>query len=219
MPQLKSVAVPNLPFGGVDYTKNYQDQYSNVLRLYFNQLTNNLNNVTNTLGGQYISNPFIAALCSYSLYATADNTPTIVEWDSATNINGFTLNANNTATANVSGIFKITYSAQLANNDNAPHFATFWLRLNGVDVPGSTTIFSLQARQSASVWDYRCGYSEVVFPMEAGDTVGLWWGTDQAAVSGGANGIYIFADTAQTTPMPRPSVPSMIGSITFVSAM
>jgi hypothetical protein len=212
-------SAPVLPIAPTEYEQRQQDQYTNVLRLYFNQLSGTLSSLTGPQGGQYISNPFIGANCSYPLYATANNTPTIIEWDGTTGINGFTLNNDNTATASFSGVYKITFSAQLANNANAPHFAVFWLRLNGVDVPGSTTIFSLQARQSASVWDYRCGYSEVVFPMNAGDTVGLWWGTEQAAVSGGADGIFIFASAAQTTPMPYPSVPSMIGSITFVSSI
>ena len=31
---------PNLPIGPVDYSQQYQDQFSNVLRLYFNQIDN-----------------------------------------------------------------------------------------------------------------------------------------------------------------------------------
>mgnify|MGYP003342822453 CR=1 FL=1 len=31
---------PNLPVGPTDYSQQYQDQFSNVLRLYFNQLDN-----------------------------------------------------------------------------------------------------------------------------------------------------------------------------------
>ena len=33
-----NVVAPNLPIATPDYQKQYQDQYSNVLRLYFNQL-------------------------------------------------------------------------------------------------------------------------------------------------------------------------------------
>jgi len=31
---------PNLPIAPVDYNQQYQDQFSNVLRLYFNQIDN-----------------------------------------------------------------------------------------------------------------------------------------------------------------------------------
>jgi hypothetical protein len=216
-------AVPNLPLGTQEYERRYQDQFTNVLRLYFNQLRNALGELFGTNGGQYISFPHIAASDGALQYATAADTPTIVEWTSLDAGSGFTLNANNTATAQIAGIYKITYSLQFANNDNAIHDAIVWLRINGstsaADVPNSTTIFSLQARKSASIPNFVCGYSEVVFTLNAGDSVGLWWGTNQAATSGGATGIYIDYRAAQTTPMAYPAVPSAIGSITFVSAL
>jgi hypothetical protein len=209
--------------GTREYEQRYQDQFTNILRLYFNQLRNSLNELLGNTGGKYIGFPFVAASDEAFQYATAANTPTIVQWNTLEAGNGFTLNANNTATAQVSGIYKITYSLQFANNDNAIHDAIVWLRLNGststADVTNSTTIFTIQARKSALLPNYVCGYSEVVFPLNAGDSVGLWWGTEQAATSGGATGIYIDYRAAQTTPMAYPAVPSAIGSITFVSAL
>jgi len=216
-------AVPNLPLGTDQYERRFQDQYSNVLRLYFNQLRNSLSELLGDTGGQYLGFPYIAASDGAIQYATAANTPTIVQWDTLDSGAGFKLNANNTATAEITGIYKITYSLQFANNDNAIHDAIVWLRINGntstEDVTNSTTVFTLQARKSALLPNFVCGYSEVVFTLNAGDSVGLWWGTDQAATSGGADGIYIDYRAAQTTPMAYPAVPSAIGSITFVSAL
>jgi hypothetical protein len=222
---LSQVAAPNLPLATPQYDSRYIDQLNNVLRLYFNQLDKILGQLNASAYGNGISFPHIAASDAAIQYATAANTPTVVQWTSLDSGLGFTLNANNTATAQVSGIYKITYSLQFANNDNAIHDAIVWLRTDGVspstadDVPNSTTVFTLQARKSALLPNFVCGYSEVVFPMNAGDSVSLWWGTDQAATSGGATGIYIDYQAAQTTPMPYPAVPSAIGSITFVSAL
>ena len=221
--ELNKVAAPNLPLATPEYDRQYFDQLNNVLRLYFNRLDALIAQFTASEYGNGISFPHIAASDGSIQYATAANTPTIVQWNALDSGLGFTLNANNTATANVPGIYKITYSLQFANNDNAIHDAIVWLRVNGntsaADVANSTTVFTMQARKSALLPNYVCGYSEVVFPMEAGDSVGLWWGTDQAATSGGATGIYIDYRAAQTTPMPYPAVPSAIGSITFVSAL
>ena len=221
--ELLRTAAPNLPLSPKEFTPQYQEQFNNVLRLYFNQLDKILGQLDTSVYGNVISFPHIAASDGAIQYATAANTPTIVQWSTLDSGLGFTLNANNTATANIPGIYKITYSLQFANNDNAIHDAIVWLRLNGntsaADVANSTTVFTLQARKSAGVPNFVCGYSEVVFPMEAGDSVGLWWGTDQAATSGGTTGIYIDYRAAQTTPMPYPAVPSAIGSITFVSAL
>ena len=220
--QLEKVPPPNLPLAPDDYKSQYQEQFNNVLRLYFNRLEGYLEKLTASAYGNGIAFPHIAASDGALQYATAANTPTIIQWSTSDSSLGFTLNANDTATAQISGIYKITYSLQFANNDNAAHDAVVWLRLNGstsaADVANSTTVFTVQPRKSAGVPNYVCGYSEVVFPMSAGDSVGLWWGTNQAATSGGATGIYIDYQTAQTTPMPYPAVPSAIGSITFVSA-
>lgn len=218
-------APPNLPLGPDAYERRYQDQFANVLRLYFNQLSNSLSTLFGTDGGRTLSFPHIAASDGAIQYATAANTPTIIQWSALDAGSGFTLNTNNTATAQVSGVYKITYSLQLANNDNAAHDAIVWLRVDGTsstsldDVANSTTIFTVPARKSAGVPSYVCGYSEVVFSLNAGDSVGLWWGTGQAATSGGATGIYIDYLAAQTTPMAYPATPSVIGSITFVSAL
>ena len=216
-------APPNLPLGTDTYERRYQDQFTNVLRLYFNQLQNAFGEIFGPDGGKYLAFPHIAASDNAVQYATAANTPTIVQWSSLDAGTGFKLNSDNTATAQVPGIYKITYSLQFANDDNAIHDAIVWLRIDGstsaADVPNSTTIFTLQARKSALLPNYVCGYSEVVFTLNAGNTVGLWWGTDQAATSGGADGIYIDYRAAQTSPMAYPAVPSAIGSITFVSAL
>jgi hypothetical protein len=218
-----NVKSPALPIPTPDYEKNQQDQFQYALRLYFNRLDGALNQLSNPSGGHYLSFPFIEATDSGTQYATGNNTPTIVNWDTTAFGNGFTLNVGNTATALFSGIYKITYSLQFANDDNAPHDAVVWLRINGstsaADVPNSTTNFTVPARKSAGVPSFVCGYSEVVFALNAGDIVGLWWGTDLAATSGGATGNYIYSLAAQTTPMAYPATPSAIGSITFVSAL
>lgn len=219
------VRAPALPVPPDEYSRTQQDQFENVLRLYFNRLDNYLAGLSDSggSGGSQLYFPYIAASDSTTQYATGNNTPTIVQWDLMESGSGFTLNAGYTATATYSGVYKITYSLQFANNDNSAHDSIVWLRINGstsaADVARSSTIFTLPARKSAGVPSYICGYSEVVFEMAAGDTVGLWWGTDKAATSGGTTGNYIYYQAAQTVPMAYPATPSAIGSITFVSAI
>ena len=220
---LRPPKAPNLLVAPVDYRQQYIDQLNNALRLYFNQIDNGMASLLSPSGGGLLQFPFIEASDNTFQYATATNTATIVEWNTTSFSNYFTLNAGYTATAEVAGIYKITYSLQFANDDNAAHDAIVWLRVNGstlaADVPNSTTIFTVPARKSAGVPSYVAGYSEVVFALNAGDEVGLWWGTTQAASSGGATGIYMYSQVAQTTPMAYPATPSAIGSITFVSAL
>jgi hypothetical protein len=219
----KKFVAPALPTYPIDYDQRQGDQLNYALRLYFNNLDNWLASLTGDTGGGVLGFPFIEASDSTVQYATGNNTATIVKWNSTALGNGFTLNVGNTATALVSGVYKITYSLQFANNDNVVHDAIVWLRVNGstsaADIANSTTNFTVPARKSAGVPSFVCGYSEVVFALDAGDTVGLWWGTDQAATSGGTTGVYMYSLAAQTTPMAYPATPSAIGSITFVSAL
>ena len=51
-------APPNLPLGTDQYERRYQDQYSNVLRLYFNQLKNALGELFGNDGGRYLAFPY-----------------------------------------------------------------------------------------------------------------------------------------------------------------
>ena len=202
-----------------EYEVKYQEQLNNAQRLYYNSIDNGLSSLYGPLGGQYLSFPHIAASDSTDQYAGGNNTPTVVVWNTLDSGNGFSLAAPGTATCEASGVYKITYSAQLANTDGAAHDAAFWLKVNSTNVSNSTTIFTLPARKSAGVPSYVCGYSEVVFTVNTGDEVELWWATDLAATSGGTTGIYILADPAITSPYSRPAVPSVIGAITFVSSI
>jgi hypothetical protein len=161
--------------------------------------------------------PHIGASDTTDQYATAANTPTIVQWNTLDSANGFTL-ASNAATATYKGVYKIDYSLQYANTDNAQHDIDVWLRINNVDLPGSTSKFSIPARKSAGVFTYMVAFSTVMFSINAGDYFTLYWATDQAATSGGALGIYMEHKVAQTVPFAHPSIPSAVGTITFVSA-
>ena len=215
----KRFVAPALPTAPVDYDQRRDDQLNQNLRIYFNNLDNYLATISGPLGGGVFGIPHIAASDSTDQYAGGNDTPTVVAWSTLDAGNGFTLAAPGTATCEVSGVYKITYSAQLANTDGASHDATFWLKVNTANVANSSTIFTLPARKSAGVPSYVAGYSEVTFTVNAGDDIELYWATDQAATSGGTTGVYIFHDAAQTSPYLRPAVPSVIGSITFVSAL
>lgn len=216
---LRPSKAPSIPIAPFDYQQGYIDQLTSALRLYFNQVDNDWAAVLEDTGGRYLGFPHIAASDSTDQYATGNNIPTIVQWNTLDSGAGFILSPPGTATAGNAGIYTIRYSAQLANTDNAVHEATFWLKVNNVDVPNSATIFTLPARKSASVPSYVAAYSEVTFQVNRDDVVSLWWATGQAATSGGGLGIFIFHDNAQTTPYARPAVPSVIGSITFVSRL
>jgi hypothetical protein len=217
---LRPPKAPNLLVAPIVYDQRYVDQLTNALRLYFNQIDNGMGFLLSDSGGSSLSLPHIAASDSTDQLATAANTPTEVKWNTLESGLGWTLNAPGTATATVPGVYTIRYSLQFANTDNAQHDAAVWLKVNTVDVPRSATVFSIPARKSAGVFSYVCAYSEATFEVETGDTIALYWATDQAfIVSPSTAGVYIEHLAAQSSPYARPAVPSAIGSITFVSRL
>lgn len=219
-PPVRPSKAPNLLNAPELYGKSYTDNLNNVLRLYFNEIDNFTTAMLSSTGAGFLDLPHIAASDLTDQYAGGDNTPTIVKWSVLDSGSGFTLNANNTATASVNATYKIDYSLQLANTDNAIHDVDVWLKIDGVDVPRSTSKFTLQARKSAGVPNFVVAYSSIVFDLLAGQSVGLWWATGKAYNTvGPVNGTYIEYQAAQTVPYAHPSVPSSIGSITFVSRL
>ncbi len=214
---IKGTKAPNLPIPTIAYSQTQQETFSNTLRLYFNTLDAFTINLSNTNGGSSLSFPHIGASDSTDQYATATNTPTIVKWNTLDSGSGFTL-ASNKATANYGGVYKIDYSLQYANTANAAHDVVIWLRVNGFDVAGSASKVTMPARKSAGVPSYVLAVSFVMFSVDAGDDIELYWATDLAYNPvGPVDGVYMEYAPAQTVPYPHPSIPSAIGTITFVS--
>jgi len=213
---------PPLPVPPAGYDQQYITQLIRVLGLYFRQLDSLTPLQADYFwgSGRELRNPHIAASDSTDQYAGGNDTITVVKWNTLDSGLGFTLSAPGSATADYAGIYKITFSLQFVNTANTVHDAVVWLRVNGADIANSTTSFSIPARKSTGVPSYLCGYSEVVFEMAVGDTMQLMWATDQAySTTGPVDGVYIYADVAQTSPYARPAIPSALGSITFVSAV
>jgi len=89
---IKSTKAPNLPIPTIAYSQTQQETFSNALRLYFNTIDSFTSNLNNPAGGSSLSFPHIAASDTTDQYATANNTPTIVKWNTLDSGLGFTLN-------------------------------------------------------------------------------------------------------------------------------
>lgn len=216
---LRPPKAPNLPIAPVEYSQSQQNQLSNVHRLYFNEIDNTLTALLENNGGRFLNFPHIAASDTTDQYATADNVPTLVNWNTEESDGGFDLQLTY-AEALYSGVYRIDYSLQFVNTDNAAHDVVVWLRTNGTDVPRSATKFTIPARKNVGVPSYLCAVSFIVFSVYGGDQVQLYWATDKAYNPvGPVDGVYMEYVPAQTVPYPHPAIPSAVGSITFVSEL
>jgi hypothetical protein len=216
---LRPSKAPNLPLAPAAYNSQHQEQLTNALRLYFAQIDNDWQAILGENGSQYLQTPHISASANADQYATNDNVPTLVAWDAVESISGFTLDPGGYAIADQDGVYKIDYSLQFANTDNAQHDVFVWLQVNGDLVVGSSSRFTIPVRKSAGVFGFAVAYSSIEFEIVKDDEIRLWWATEKAATSGGTLGVFMEYLAAQTLPYPRPSNPSAIGSINFVSRL
>jgi hypothetical protein len=203
-------APPNLPLGTDQYERRYQDQFTNILRLYFNQLQNALTEITGNAGGRYLAFPY-GAFSDFSDQTTTVNTATLMALDTTDFSNGVSLAANSKITVEYAGIYNLQFSAQLQNLDNAPQDVFIWLKQNGVDITGSTGLVGMPARKSAGVpfhdikgWNY-------FLSMNAGDYVQIYWSTTNVDVT-----IQTYAASGTPT---KPSTASVVATLSFVSAL
>jgi len=176
---------------------------------WFQNLVSNLKALLGTLGAQYLNAPYGMFQSNVSQTLTTANTPTRVALEVTDYANGVYAVVGNGIHFPQAGLYNLTYSIQFANTDNQIHNAVVWFRQNGVDVAGSASKFDIIAHHG-SADGYVIGAS--VFPVKAAadDYVELWWACDSTTV-------YLEAYTAQTSPYARPSIPSVVATVQFVS--
>ena len=203
-------SVPNLPLATDDYERRYQDQFTNILRLYFNQLRNALTEITGTAGGKYLAFPY-GAFSDFSSQTTTANTATLMVLDTTDFSNEVTLATGSKITAANPGIYNLQFSVQVQNTSNAPHDIFIWLKQNGTDITGSTGKVGLPARKNPGDpfhdikgWNY-------FLSMNAGDYVQIYWSTDNTGIS-----IQTYAASGSPT---KPSTASVVATLSFVSAL
>ena len=200
---------PNLPLAPTQYDRQFQDQFENILRLYFNQLDNSFGSLLGPSGGRYLKFPY-GAFSSDQDQTTTANTATLMALNTTDFSNEVTISSSKITVVN-SGIYNLQFSVQLENNDNASQDVFIWLKQNGVDIVGSTGKVGMPARKgvgdpfhSIFGWNY-------FLSMAAGDYIEIYWSTTNAAVT-----IQFYAASGSPT---KPSTQSVVATMTFVSAL
>jgi hypothetical protein len=206
---LRGTKGPNQPIAPVEYDQRFQDQFSNVLRLYFNTIDNFTNTLTSTAGGSNLRSPY-GAFSSYVTQTAPANTATQLTFSQTDFTNGVTLSGSNITVA-YAGIYNLQFSVQLSSLDTAPTDTYIWLRQNGVDITGSTGLVGMLARKGPSNPSHDIKGWNYFLSMQANDNVQIWWATTSASVS-----IDFYA--AGTVPT-RPSTASVVATMSFVSAL
>ena len=202
---------PRLPAAPVEYDQRYVDALTGILRQYFNTIDNFTQALSSGTGGAFLQLPY-GAFSSDQDQTTTANTATLMTLNTTDFSNTVSITSSKITVA-VSGTYNLQFSTQFQNTDNQIQDISIWLRQNGTDIPGSTGLISIPARQSASAGEEAhqiIGWNYFV-QLQAGQYIEIYWSTTLASVT-------IQAYAAGTGPV-RPSTQSVVATMSFVSAL
>ena len=197
MPSL-NVVPPNLPIAPAGYEQRYQDQFLNVLRLFFNKVTNKLN----------------APVPHGSFYDTTTQTNPVanqvnlMKWNSVYDAGDGTQYAVKKDTTRIyitqTGIYNIAFSAQLDKTGGGATDVFIWIRVNGQNVAYSATKMVIDGpnNEVVAAWNW-------VLTLGEGDYIELAWQSPDTNV------ILLAAPVSGNIP----EIPSVIITVTWVSAV
>jgi hypothetical protein len=189
----RGVVPPNLPVALRQYDQRGMEQFNNVLRLYFNQVSNRIN----------------APTPHASYFDTTTQTNPV-----ANAVNLFTYNSvvsdyevtRGTPTSKIyvanTGVYNFQFSAQLDKTGGSASAVYIWPRINGVNLPDSATKIVIDGpnNEIVAAWNF-------VLVMEANDYFELAWEAADTNV--------IIPYVAATGNIP--AIPSIILSVVWVS--
>ena len=207
--QLQTPAVPDLPNPQDRYDRLTVAQTNGALRTFFLKLTNALQSLASPRGGRFINMPYGAFQDSTDQTAANTTTAYAITFDTTDFNNGVTLSNSSRLNVSQAGIYNIQFSVQLVNTTNASIDIDIWFRKNGTNIDKSNSRFGLAPRKSAGDPFHLIGAMNFFVSLDTNDYVELMWRTSDV-------GAYIEHYAASSTPT-RPSIPSVIVTVTFVS--
>jgi len=204
----RPVVQPRLPAAPNEYNAEFIEQYSNILRLYFNQLDNLTGVVLGESGGRFIRFPY-GAFSSDQDQVTTANTATLMTLNTTDFANEVSIATSKITVVNA-GIYNLQFSAQFQNTDVQLHDVYIWLKQNNVDITGSTGFVSIPNSHGGTPGHSIIGWNYFL-EMDANDYVEIYWSPTDAAVT-------IQHLNASGTPT-KPSTQSVVATLSFVSAL
>jgi len=192
----ENVVPPNLPIAPAAYEQRFQDQFANVLRLFFTRLTNKVN-APLPHGSFYDTttqtNPVANAVNLMqvnSVYDSADGTQYAIKKDT------------NRIYISQTGVYNIQFSAQLDHLGGGNTHFDIWIRINGINVPYSATkvVVAGPNDEKVAAWNW-------VLTLKANDYFEIAWASPSTDA--------ILLQEPGTGDIPE--IPSVIITVTWVS--
>jgi hypothetical protein len=211
--QIDRPVPPRLPDAPQEYERPFMDGLNNVLRLYFNRLTNVINTLTGTNGGSELQNPHAMLMSNQDQTNASITGANIITYNQPVITQGVEVRSSNQIWFEKAGQYLVTFSLQVTNRSNAAQEFEVWAGYNGSNYPLSNTRFDIPARKSTDVWAHIVPAISGIFTVTNPDTEYLtikWWAS--------STDVFLEHYPAGTSPT-RPEIPSVILTVNFVSRL
>jgi hypothetical protein len=210
MNYLDSPQPPNLPYAPPQWSPQYQEQLNNVLRLYFNRLSNVTRYLLGPDGGRFMSNPFGAWSSDSDQTASSTTAAYAITYDVTDISDSIYLDGTSKLTVTHPGVYNLQFSIQFTNTDTQIHDVDVWAAVNGSNVSNTNSKFSVPNSHGGTD-GHLIAALNVFLSMQPGDYVELYWATNNT-------GVRIEHIPAASSPT-RPATPSVIATMSFVSSI
>lgn len=133
----------------------------------------------------------------------------VVEFDTTEKASGIYLASSSRLYVRNYGIYNVQFSLQLVNSANSIEYADAWFRINGVDVPRSSSRFGLPVRKGAGQPSHVIGTVNTFLELQAGDYVEIAGTTSSSSVS--------LEHYPADTGIPSPAIPAVIATVQHIA--
>lgn len=206
MKYLDSPQPPNLPYAPREWNPEYQEQLNNVLRLYFNRLSNATQFLLGPNGGQYVDCPNGLFFNTADQTFSVANTAYPVVFNTTYLNNAVALQAGSTSRIEVAiaGIYNFQYSGQLLSTNSSAKNVFVWIKRNDITINYSTHAYTLSANNEyvEISWNFN-------IDLDVGEYLELEVATSDTNVQ---------LDAVSPT-SPHPGIPSSVMAVNFIAPL
>lgn len=206
MKRLQKIPAPALPYAVPAYTSTYIDQLLKVLRLYFNRVSEVLNAITGTNGGQYIDCPNGLFFSTTDQPIVAANVGQPIDFPLEYLNNAVRVNAGTDSRVyvDIGGVYNFQFSGQLLSGSSSSKQVYIWIARNGTDIGYSThqyTVAGSNTHLNIS-WNFD-------IDLDAGEFIEMQWASDD---------INMKLESTVATAV-HPGMPSAVMAVNFVAPL
>jgi hypothetical protein len=213
MSDLQAPAPPALPFAPREYSQLFHDQYNNVLRLYFNQLSNTVSAVVGVDGAAFLQTPHAMLMSDQDQTNAGITVANQLSFNQPIIQQGIEVRNTDEIWFERSGQYLVTFTLQVTNRSNAVQEFEVWAGFNGSNYPLSNTRFDIPARKSSTVWSHIVPAITGIFTVTNPTTEYLtikWWAS--------STDVFLEHYPVNTSPT-RPAIPSVIMTVNCISRL